>query len=503
MTTIPAAAPAMAPAMAPAAAPKPAKYRPVPVLSPADLHLVSRFTGGFTPSIRAEIRAAGGAAAWFDKQLTGAVPDTFFEKSAAWWPAARASVAALVRRDRNQVQGIWAAVADYERWGLVRRVHSERQVQETMTEFWEHHLHVPAEADAAQYFRIGYGRKMRALALTSFTKILTMAVTHPAMGCYLDNAQSTKQAPNENLGRELLELHTVGRAAGYTEDDVKASARILTGYRVDTWNTWKVYYDQRSHATGAVTVLGFRHGNSSPDGRAVTRKYLHYLAHHPATARRIARKLAIRFVADDPPQALVDRLAAVYLRYDTRIVPVLRALVGSAEFRGAIGGKMRTPEEDAVASYRALGARITAPASDSHAANTILWDTTSMGMRPFGWPRPDGRPDDAASWTSVSRMLASFAVHENLAGAWWPVKGITYPSPVDRLPAKKLRFDEMVDHLSRTILGRPATDTLVTAACQALDYTRGEMITKSHELIQWRMVRLIQTLLDSPTHLTR
>lgn len=499
----PVAAPGAVPVAMPVAAPKPGPYRPVPVLSRADLNLINRFTGGFAPTIRAEIRAAGGAAAYFSRQLTGAVPDTFYQKSLSWWPALTLSTAELVRRNESGTEGIWEAVANYERWGLVRRIHSERQVQEVMTQFWEHHLHVPAEADAAQYFRIDYGRKMRALALTSFARILTMATTHPAMGCYLDNAESTKKAPNENLGRELLELHTVGRDAGYGEAGVKASARILTGYRVDTWNSWKVYYDPRSHATGRVSVLGFSHANADPDGRAVTRAYLRYLAHHPATARRIARKLAVRFVSDDPPQDLVDRLAGVYLKSGTAIVPVLRALVASAEFAASAGRKMRTPEEDVVASYRALGARISAPKSPQHAANAMLWNTTSIGMRPFGWPRPDGRPDDAASWTSVSRMLASFAVHENLAGGWWPVDGVRYIAPIDRLPVRRLRFDDFVDHLSRTVLGRPATATLVTAACQATGCAAGEKITATHELIRWKLVYLLQTLLDSPTHMTR
>ena len=118
----------------------------------------------------------------------------------------------------------------YQRWLLMRRIRTKRQVQEVMTEFWLNHLNVPANGDATFTWRFDYDRQIRARALGSFRDILYAAVTHPAMGIYLNNAVSTKSHPNENLGRELLELHTVGRGE-YTEDDVKNSARILTGWR--------------------------------------------------------------------------------------------------------------------------------------------------------------------------------------------------------------------------------------------------------------------------------
>ena len=125
---------------------------------------------------------------------------------------------------------------------------------------------------------------------------------------FLGNAGSTKAHPNENLGRELLELHTVG-IGNYTEEDVKNSARILTGHRADLYKTWEPYYSAKDHWTGPVQVMGFRHPNADADGRAVTDAYLSYLAHHPATARRIATKLVKAFVADAVPTTLVDRLA--------------------------------------------------------------------------------------------------------------------------------------------------------------------------------------------------
>ncbi|MBN9609019.1 MAG: hypothetical protein BGO26_14550 [Actinobacteria bacterium 69-20] len=487
----------------PAAAVKAAVYQPISILAPEDLHLVNRFTGGWTPALGRQIAAAGGAAGWFAQQLSASAPDTFYQATAAWWTSNTASTSTLLARDRKKTEPIWEAVANYERWCLARRIHSERQVLETMTAFWENHLHVPAEADAAQYFRASYGKTIRALALTSFERLLQVAVTHPAMGCYLDNAQSTKKAPNENLGRELLELHTVGRESGYTENDVKNSARILTGYRVDVWNTWNVRYDPTAHWTGTVKVLDFEHPNTAADGQAAARAYLSYLANHPSTAQRIARKLAIRFVSDAPSSELVDRLAEVYLANGTAIQPVLLELVDSAEFRAAAGAKVRTPDEDVVATYRALGANLRRPSAATPAANQILWQTTALGMRPFGWPRPDGRPDQAAAWVSVSRMLASFQIHQDMAGGWWPTAGVTYVQPAARLPIPTIAFGDFVDHLSRSILGRPATWVLTKAACDAIGCAPTTTITAAHDVIRWKMPRLLTVFLDTPTHMTR
>jgi len=477
---------------------------PVALEDAAALHVLERFTGGWTPALGAEVAAAGGIDAWFSAQLDPAgIPDTFYNASSSWWYSINATTADLWARDRAGTEGMWVANANYERWSMLRRMYGERQLLETMANFWEHHLHVPGDADGVALFRSDYGKMVRRRALGRFADLLQEAITHPAMGVYLSNAVSTKKAPNENLGRELLELHTVGRAAGYTETDVKNSARILTGYRVDEWSTWNVHYDTASHWTGQVDVLGFSDPNTSADGQAVTAAYLAFLARHPSTAHNIAHKLAVRFVSDDPSAALVDQLAAVYLANDTAIVPVLRALVASSEFRSSAGGKVRTPDEDVVATYRALGVEVQAPTTGGSAANAILWQAEGVGLRPFAWPRPDGRPDDGVSWSSVSRMLSSFDVHYTMSGGWWPTVDASYHTPLQWLPAASVRFDDLVDHLSATMLGRPATAVLQSAAALAVGCSAGDVITADHAVVRWKMPRLLTVLLDSPTHFTR
>jgi uncharacterized protein (DUF1800 family) len=373
-----------------------------------------------------------------------------------------------------------------------------------MAEFWLNHLNVPANGDAAFTYRFDYDRRIRTRALTRFRDLLHAAVTHPAMGIYLDNAVSTRRHPNENLGRELLELHTVGRGE-YTEDDVKNSARILTGWLVDKWRTWSAEYSPEDHWVGPVKVMGFSHPNTDPDGRGVTRDYLNYLARHPATARRIARRLATKFVGDRPPEALIDRLAKVYRDHDTQIRPVLRALVDSAAFKDSRGAKVRDPIEDVVATYRALGVRLHPPPAgdDEHATTALLWQCHGVGADPNGWPRPDGPPLDNESWATPARMLASMDVHWVLSGGWWPTKGITYCQHRDWLPRSEIRLDLLVDYLAQQLLGTRSTSTLLRACCEVTGLGPRTRITARHDLVRWNFHRLLSTILDSPAHLTR
>jgi len=334
--------------------------------------------------------------------------------------------------------------------------------------------------------------------------MLVAAITHPAMGISLDNASSTKRAPNENLGRELLELHTVGRG-NYTEDDVKNSARILTGYRVDRWKTWNARYDTASHWTGPVTVMGFTHANAAADGRPVAEAYLTYLAHQPATARRLARKLATRFVSDTPSDALVNHLADVYLANDTAIIPVLKALVAHPEFAAA-GPKVRTPTDDVIATYRALDVTVKRPVDDNSTANSMLWHTQAIGQTPFEWARPDGPPESGAAWSAASRMLASFQVHYSMAGGWWPKKDAVYHPLKDWVPladGDSMRFDALVEHLSRRILCRAASKRVTDACCLTTGLAADTKITTGHQLVKWGMPTLLTTLLDSPEHMSR
>ncbi|HEX4472427.1 MAG TPA: DUF1800 domain-containing protein [Nocardioides sp.] len=468
-------------------------------------HLVGRFSYGVTPALAHEVEQHGGARSWFEWQLSPHhVTDHEGRALASWFPHLRWSPTKVAAENDSGKVGGWEVMTDYQNWLLLRRMRSRQQVLEVMTEFWENHFNVPVSADGVYTWRVRYGQTIRARALDSFESLLQAVSVHPAMGMYLGNAVSTKDHPNENQGRELLELHTVGLGAGYHERDVVDSARILTGWQVAMWTKhWDAGYEELAHYRGKVRVLGFHSPNHSANGKHVTRHYLHYLAHHPSTAQHIATKLATAFVSDHPPRALVNHLAHVYLAHGTQIKPVLRALVDSPQFKHSVGQVIRDPENDLVATYRLMGVHVAKPHAADRTAHELVWQASAMGQEPMAWPAPNGRPIVGAAWSSPSRVMGSMATHYSMANGWWPVKGVHYPKPEAWLPGKSVRFDHLVDHMSQRILHRHADARLHEACRQAVAVRGHEQITKEHPLMQWMFGRLLTTFFDSPDFFRR
>jgi uncharacterized protein (DUF1800 family) len=395
------------------------------------LHLLRRATFGPTTALVDEVHASG-VDAWLDAQLApGALGDG--EADGVWALYPRAAMAAEQVR-QNVERYAWDAMADYGKATLARQIWSTRQLYEAMVDLLANHLNVPMPSGPAWDVGASYHNDViRTHALGSFTDMLLAAMRHPAMLRYLSNDQSTKEAVNENLGRELLELHTVGIGSGYTETDVRNSAYILTGRTVangeDDGAEGTFRYDAARHWTGPVAAAGFRHDNGAPGGGLeVSDAYLRHLATHPATAHTIARKIAVRFVADDPPPELVERLAGAYLEGGTQIVPVLRLLFRSTEFWAAVGQKTRRPLENLVASVRVLG--IWPGPGTPKVLETWYWSAQQMGHQPLAWPAPNGYPDVRAAWRSAGGLLELWNRHRGLVQEW--DKGVTY-TPADRL----------------------------------------------------------------------
>jgi hypothetical protein len=481
--------------------------------SPETLHLLNRFTYGWTPALHQQMEDAGGPLAWFERQLRPEqVGDTFADGFVSWFPRLGWSSQDIVEARAKDRGASWQVMADLDRWTLLRRTYSNRQLQEVMAELWSNLLHIPVPEDKSWPFRVDYDRMIRTYALGRFDEMLHAAATHPAMLCYLDNARSAAADPNENLGRELLELHTVGRLGGYDERDVRDSTMILTGYRVDTWGSWVPSYSTKDHYVGPVRVMGFSDDNMSPDGRDLVRRYTRYLAQHPATAQRVAHRLAVRFVADDPPPQLVNDLENVYLASGTDITAVLRALARHPDFGCAVATKVRTPTEDLVASLRVLEivpvppTGGTGPRPDDLACS-VLPMSEDTGQRPFDWGRPDGTPDNSDAWTSMSRMLGSWKVHANLAGGHWPRSGATRPDRSHWLPHLPAGLDAVVDHMSRLLTGRPAGERVVEAAALACGLpTDAKISTETsagRQFLARGVTDVLTTLLDSPAHMRR
>ena len=482
----------------------------------AIVHLADRFTGGYTAAQGAVITRAGGALAWFDQQLTPtSVPESArTDELWSWFPLLANSPQQRFTSERAGKEGSWEHGIDLASWTILRRVHSERGVLEAMVEFWSDHLHVPTGSDA-WYWRQQYDSLLRARALGKFSTLLVEASLHPAMLVYLNNAESNADHPDENHARELLELHTVGRGH-YGEDEVKASARILSGWTVRwPWDTshpevalFTAWYDRQRHAGGTATVLGF---TSTGDGRGgqTAKDYLTYLAHHPATAQRIATKLATRFVSDAPSPKLVGTLATIYLANDTDIRPVLRALVRHPEFTAAAKRKIRTPVADLVASLRVLGVDVRRPNDRESAAHTMAY--LHGGLQPYAWPRPDGAPDTTAAYASAGRMLHSLSMHWSLCGGYWPTDGVSYRSPAAFVPAGRFTIAQYAEHLCRLLRAGGADAATTKAVAQAVGHPATRLVDPAtpegrdlcEQLSDWLGVRAMSTVLDHPHHLTR
>ncbi|MGA2418972.1 MAG: DUF1800 domain-containing protein [Candidatus Acidiferrum sp.] len=294
---------------------------------------------------------------------------------------------------------------------VLRAVYSERQLQEVMTDFWFNHFNVYQFKDQGVFYTTGYERDViRPHAFGKFYDLLVAVSKSPAMLAYLDNwlsigphsqaaGKNGQSGLNENFGRELMELHTVGVDGGYSQSDVTQLATILTGWTIaQPEDGGQFQFDPRRHEPGDKTVLGHKFYDAGQDEGM---RALDMLAHSPATAHFISKCLATRFVSDDPPEALVTRLAGVFRTTDGDIREVLRALFQSPEFWSAktYNGKFKTPLEYVVSAVRASGANVVTPAA-------IVQNLASMGMPPYGMTVPTGYEMKAPIWENDGALLA-------------------------------------------------------------------------------------------------
>jgi uncharacterized protein (DUF1800 family) len=316
---------------------------------------------------------------------------------------------------------------------LLRAIYSDRQLQEVMDDFWFNHFNVFLGKGIDRYLLGSYERDvLRPHALGKFEDLLVATAQSPAMLFYLDNwlsvgpnsdvangvpkssddnwkkrarssgpvsqAKGKRSGLNENYGRELMELHTLGVNGGYTQKDVTELARVFTGWTLNQPRLGGGFtFEARMHEPGDKMVLGHRiKANGEKEGFEM----LHILAHHPSTAKFVCTKLAVRFVSDDPPPALVDRMTQTFLRKDGDIRQVLKTMFDSPEFWAAdtYRAKVKTPLEFTVSAIRASAAEVT----DASALGRQL---QNMGMAPYGMQPPTGYSMKATAWVNSSALL--------------------------------------------------------------------------------------------------
>ncbi|PRY12568.1 DUF1800 domain-containing protein [Kineococcus rhizosphaerae] len=464
----------------------------------AQLHLLRRATWGPTPAALAEV-ARLGTAAWIDRQLNpGTVDDGAVDAFAGRMPFYWRSAADLI--SGGYAATGWNAMLATGRLTLARQIWSERQLFEVVVDVFNNVLNVTNPSSEVWGCRQDYDRNVvRRHAFGGFGDMLVASARHQAMLIYLDNASSTAQHPNENYGRELMELHTLGVEAGYSEEDVKNSARLLTGLTIDARGN--AVFDANRHDGGGRTIFGFVVPPHAPaDGGGWIDAYLRWLAVHPLTARRISLKLATRFVSDTPPATLLDAMTRTWLQTGGQIVPVLRALFDSAEFWASAGQKVRTPQEDYVATLRTLGTRM--ETSGVEGITKIFWHVLDQGHAPMGWAAPNGYPDVAAAWTSPSGTLNRWNRHMDFAAGWYPPE-LQFTPALQLLPSIPSTWGALVDALGVRITGQKPTADEKAGLLLYAGRSEGQACSANDPWIRNNLQYLVALTLDSPTFTIR
>jgi uncharacterized protein (DUF1800 family) len=392
-------------------------------------------------------------------------------------------------------------VVELDQQKILRATYSERQLEQVLTDFWFNHFNVFANKGPERMMLTAYERDViRPHVLGSFRDLLGATAHSPAMLFYLDNWMSTDPAGvhpapsvipmidprrrnpgrpggvmrpnrpamqkpqakrptglNENYGRELLELHTLGVDGGYTQQDVIDVARAFTGWTIAQPRAGGGYhFDPRMHDDGEKHVLGhtIRAGGGEKDAEAV----LDILAKHPSTARFISTKLARRFVGDDPPAALVDRASKRFLDTNGDIREVVRTIVTSPEFfaAGSYRAKVKSPFEFLVSALRAADA-------DIRGGGGLIKAMQQLGMPLYQAQPPTGYGDTAEAWVNtgglVNRMNFALALVQNR------VPGVRVALPAETVDAARVRLVE-------TVLQGDAPDATVETLKKATDVTQ-------------------------------
>lgn len=437
--------------------------------------------------------------------------------------------AAMMDRENAAVA---QALGELQHAKLARAVLSERQLEQVLVDFWFNHFNVDARKRQVRAAVVSYEQDViRPHVFGNFRDLLGATAKSAAMLVYLDNFQSSRErevgkveqamverarraatgeepaaeaeapaAPmkrglNENYGRELLELHTLGVDGGYEQKDVQEVARALTGWTINP-RTGEFLFRRSWHDEGPKKILGveFAGGGGVKDGE----KVLDLLAEHPATAKRIATKLCQRFVADEPPAALVERVARAFRESRGDLRKTYEALFLDPEFFAPahLGAKTKSPFEFAASSLRATGAqfvetesyrgRLPLRAVEAGAAlgrggdrlaraprKTVMLHLVELGQSPYVWSPPTGFPEDSTHWVSAGALVSRLNFALALTGGQVADAKV---KPRALIPgADPERPEAVVSALSRAVLGRePSPSTRRVLLEQAAPSREGE-----------------------------
>ncbi|MCX7552482.1 DUF1800 domain-containing protein [Marinicella sp. S1101] len=334
---------------------------------------------------------------------------------------------------------------------FIRAINSNRQLFETMTDFWHNHFNVYLEGDNIQPMFVHYDRDViRPEALGNFRNMMYQVTRSNCMLSYLGNGVNEQSAPNENFARELLELHTIGaknyyghlpwqdvptdnqgRRVGYVEEDVVELARALTGWSFSgaSWQDYQYLYPAPGdpvdlsqaptgtflfrpdwHDQGVKRVMGTDFLYDSNDPEKDVNDILDMLAEHPATAQFLAYKLCRRFIADEPPQSIVDQVANTLQQNwqaSDQIKQAMEVLLKSTEFLNTWGEKIKRPFEKTIAAMRQIEYSFAFNPNEEY-SSWHYWGFRNSGQPPFGWTSPNGYPDTKSHWLGASSNMSTW-----------------------------------------------------------------------------------------------
>jgi uncharacterized protein (DUF1800 family) len=424
----------------------------------------------------------------------------------------------LDEKDEKRYEKMFQPVYEVKIATYVRAVHSKRQLLERMSEFWHDHFNVQPERDE----RIAPGwawfdrEVIRANAFGNFGKLLEAVATSPTMLMYLDNASSSRGGPNENFARELFELHTLGaenylgvkrqdsipkdasgNPIGYVDDDVYEATRAFTGWRLSEnkdepglGNNGKFVAYTPWHDRFQKKVLG---RFLPPDQLAYKdgKDVLETLAAHPGTARFIARKLARKFIADEPPQRVIDAAAKVFLEQRNapdQLAQVLRVIILSEEFRKTWAEKIKRPLEFHYSMCRALLPKLLWNGD-------ALWQLGWLGQGLFEHRPPDGYSDRRERWKGTGAILRRWKHIQGVANNGNEQVKIKI---LDQTPGEFHTPNQLADYWLGRVLPRTATTLLRSEVLNAL---RGDTDANARipdDQLEWRLANAVSLMLMSP-----
>ena len=465
--------------------------------SPSDdpvIHALHRFTYGPTKALVSEVKK-NGLDAWFESQLNYlSIPDTEVDEFVA-----SKEIFNYIHKDMNFLWPLAEAEGDMAKgqifyfnhlsgrvlhlYTLTRQAQSERQIYEMMVEFWHDHFNITTLGDETKDGLLDWHtndfnkRVIREYALTNFEDLILATALHPAMIIYLDGELSTKELPNENYGRELLELHTVTPKSGYTQEDILNAAKLFSGLRVKWPERWyqrgprpfpkgNKVSDFSPYATmlhedrqnfGTFKVMGWQRTVKSVDEvLPAIKSLLNYLTLHPETAKTIALKLGRRFVEDVPSQKFINDIASTFTSSKGDIKATLRAVYKHPDFKNAVGKKLKRPGEDYISVARSLDVwpnfqhlqKWPGITREFAFPAVVANEVARMGHAPLSWPFPDGYPDIAKSWVNASQQV----VRWNVYGQY--VQGHTWSAPDwdSLLATRETNVERQIDQVAQLLL---------------------------------------------------